>query len=280
MNIALILSTLMLGIAPIDAQGGSGNSPQISSPTSGLSVPPAANKTTVQKPQAGRSSSKSSVQSAPRPQSRTTRMGSSSMRNQQANGQANDLQLMPLAPTDPMAGVQAGQPYLWQPPTATPSTAGIDTSGRPVGAFGPMNATASPTRAPLGMPNSYASMQTAQQQNRRAAAVKSASVPTVAPQPKAFAGAQSMGSGVSPYMNLFRNGNNNGTVDNYSTLVRPELEQRRANHKFGTDLNGLERSTYSQGSTIRQLNRDTMNLQGANATQRFMNYGDYYPGLQ
>ena len=79
-------------------------------------------------------------------------------------------------------------------------------------------------------------------------------------------------------MNLFRTGNNNGTIDNYTTLVRPELDQQHANQKFGADIHGLEDSTHVQGLNIRQLNRDTQTLQGVNATQYFMNYGDYYQG--
>jgi hypothetical protein len=77
-------------------------------------------------------------------------------------------------------------------------------------------------------------------------------------------------------MNLFRNGNSNGTIDNYSTLVRPQLEQRRANQQFGADINGLEANSRVQGLRIQQLNRDTNNLQGVKAQQYFMNYGDYY----
>jgi hypothetical protein len=81
-------------------------------------------------------------------------------------------------------------------------------------------------------------------------------------------------------MNIFRGGSNNGTIDNYTTLVRPDLEQQRANQKFGADIHGLENSTHVQGMNIRQLNRDTQTLQGVNATQYFMNYGDYYQGAR
>jgi hypothetical protein len=81
-------------------------------------------------------------------------------------------------------------------------------------------------------------------------------------------------------MNLFRTGNNNGTVDNYSTLVKPQLDQQRANQQFGADIQGLDKSNRVQRLNIQQLNRDTRTLQGVNASQYFMNYGDYYPGLR
>ena len=86
--------------------------------------------------------------------------------------------------------------------------------------------------------------------------------------------------GISPYMNLFRTGTNNGTIDNYTTMVRPQLDQRRANQQFGADINNLENSSRVQGFHINQLNRETQNLQGVKAQQYFMNYGDYYPSAR
>ena len=97
---------------------------------------------------------------------------------------------------------------------------------------------------------------------------------------KPYSGYAQSNTTSSPYMNLFRGGTNNGTVDNYSTLVRPDLDQKRANQKFGADIHGLENSTHVQGMSIQQLNRDTQSLQGVNATQYYMNYGDYYSGAK
>ena len=79
-------------------------------------------------------------------------------------------------------------------------------------------------------------------------------------------------------MNLYRTGNAGGTIDNYTTLVRPELDQRRTNQQFGSDINSLENSSRVQGFNLNQLNRDTQNLQGVKYQQFFMNYGDFYPG--
>ncbi len=37
-------------------------------------------------------------------------------------------------------------------------------------------------------------------------------------------------------MNLFRSGTNNGTIDNYTTLVKPQLDQRYLNQQYGQNI--------------------------------------------
>ena len=123
-------------------------------------------------------------------------------------------------------------------------------------------------------------MQTAEQSNRRMQAARNSASITPQSASKPFSTASMPSSGMSPYMNLFRSGNGNGTIDNYTTLVKPELDQRRANQRFGSEINGLESNTRVQGMNIQQLNRNTQSLQGVNATQYFMNYGDYYQGTR
>jgi len=88
-------------------------------------------------------------------------------------------------------------------------------------------------------------------------------------------------SGISPYMNLFRNGTDNGTVDNYTTLVRPQLDQRYLNQQYGRDIRGLQTDARLQGSSIQQINQSRQ-LQGISTPQFYMNYGSYYsfPGGQ
>jgi hypothetical protein len=93
---------------------------------------------------------------------------------------------------------------------------------------------------------------------------------------KAFSGYRTP-SGVSPYMNLFRR-DSMGTVDNYTTLVRPELEQRYLNQQFKSDIGGLERSTRMQGMNLQQMNQEARTLQGVGTPQYYMNYGNYYQG--
>ena len=85
-------------------------------------------------------------------------------------------------------------------------------------------------------------------------------------------------SGVSPYLNLFRTGA--GGQDNYSTLVKPQIDQRFANQQFGQNIYGLERDTRRQGANLQQLNRQqqTQATQGVGTPQFYMNTGGYYPG--
>ncbi len=61
-------------------------------------------------------------------------------------------------------------------------------------------------------------------------------------------------------MNLFRTGTNNGTIDNYTTLVRPALQQQTANQQFGSDIFGLQRNARLQGAALQQLDRQPRNL--------------------
>lgn len=83
-------------------------------------------------------------------------------------------------------------------------------------------------------------------------------------------------SGVSPYMNLFRV--QNDTLDNYTSLVRPQIEQRFLNQQFNRDLRGLESGYRSQGVNLQQLYRSNQTLQGVATPQYYMNTQSYYPG--
>jgi hypothetical protein len=96
--------------------------------------------------------------------------------------------------------------------------------------------------------------------------------PVQASTAKPFAGYQTP-SGQSPYMNIFRNGTNNGTIDNYTTLVRPQLNQRVLNQQFGQDIRGLQSDTRLQGQNLMNQSRQ---LQGVSTPQFYMNYGSYY----
>jgi hypothetical protein len=91
---------------------------------------------------------------------------------------------------------------------------------------------------------------------------------------KAFAGYRTP-SGTSPYMNLYRNGTNNGTIDNYTTLVRPQLDQHILNQQYGRDIRGLQTDSRMQGSSLQQINQSRQ-LQGVSTPQFYMNYGSYY----
>ena len=64
-------------------------------------------------------------------------------------------------------------------------------------------------------------------------------------------------SGVSPYMELFRNDTNGGTIDNYTTLVRPALTSRSMNQQFGSDISACTRNARLQDAALQQMNRAT-----------------------
>jgi autotransporter-associated beta strand protein len=51
---------------------------------------------------------------------------------------------------------------------------------------------------------------------------------------------------VSPWMNLYRNGTANGTIDNYTTLVRPELAQQAAGQNWNSPTGGPQNSVLQQ----------------------------------
>jgi hypothetical protein len=96
------------------------------------------------------------------------------------------------------------------------------------------------------------------------------------PQPaKPFANYRSM-PGVSPYLNLFRNDTSLGTIDNYTTLVRPQLEQRFFNQQIGRDVYGLERDSRAYGTALQQMGRERT-PQGVVTPQFYMNFGNYFP---
>ncbi len=93
---------------------------------------------------------------------------------------------------------------------------------------------------------------------------------------KAFSTYNPFSSGVSPYMNLFRRDTSGGTVDNYTTLVRPALEQRAANQRFNMDIFGLERRARLQQHSLQRMEQTDRTLQGIGTPQYYMNYGGYY----
>jgi hypothetical protein len=280
MNIALILSTLVISAAAINSGDNSQLlSPQLAPPTSDLPLPPIQKNSTTPKTKTHSPLQDAQDRNTQRSQSRTSRSTGSYGRSQQQYGQ-NMPPLMPIAPTDSAAGSQIGQSYQYLPPTSRSAVGDAGSGGRSSGMYGPSGVPTSPTHARPGEPQSYTSMQTITQQNRIQSAARNATAASPQLTAKPFSGSTQRSSTTSPYMNLFRSGNSNGTIDNYTTLVRPELDQQRANQKFGADIHGLENSTHVQGLNIQQLNRDTQSLQGVNATQYYMNYGDFYQGAR
>ena len=87
-------------------------------------------------------------------------------------------------------------------------------------------------------------------------------------------------SPVSPYMDLFRTNTQLDGIDNYNTLVRPQLQQRQMSRQTQLDLHSLRSRSGAQGTQLRELNRRTDTLQGTPGRNRFNSYFDYYPGLK
>jgi hypothetical protein len=197
-----------------------------------------------------------------------------------ANAQKRPLAVMPPLPTEPV------QPGMLPMPSAPTSRDADLNLGPPV----PADQFASPTAqnrpglpmsrragSPRGAdsPTSYAVAD--QMRQATEAAAHPVYAPQAGPPPKAFATARPFSSGVSPYMQLFRNDTSGGTIDNYSTFVRPALDQRSLNQQFNMDVYGLQRNAQIQNAALQQLNRNASRVPQSIVTPQFMNYGNYYP---
>ncbi len=200
--------------------------------------------------------------------------GRSTSGGQQGRMQRQSGGGMPLAPTDfvpPGAEGMLGQPAA---PTATGSSGDASRGGAGMNQSFGSRAPIAPTEqraSPLGA--GYRPMSHSMSDQNRGAARSAMTAPSVTE--KAFAGYRAP-SGVSPYMNLFRREGDG--VNNYQSLVRPEVEQRYLNQQFGHEIRGLERDTRMQGTNLQQINRQNRTLQGVGTPQFYMNYGNYYQG--
>ena len=179
---------------------------------------------------------------------------------------------MPVAPSEMPAGGLPGAP--------TSNTGALPTNayggGASTGALNLRMPTEQDHSAGDQSQTNYHSVSRGLDQSRTVQPTGAASVMAPPIQPsteKAFGGFRAT-SGISPYMNLFRTGTINGTIDNYTSLVRPALDQRNLNQQFGHDIRGLQNDSRMQGSNLQQLNQ-TRQLQGV-STPQFMNYGGYY----
>ena len=172
--------------------------------------------------------------------------------------------VMPSSPTEAAPPGTPGTPGLSPPTQPKLGEEGAAGGGGAAGAgYMPMAPTYRRPAPPMSIAASPYSAFTEQQTLLSAA---------WSPQ-KAFANYQPPSSGVSPYMNLFRTGTNNGTIDNYTTLVRPALQQQSANQTFGTDIFGLQRSERIQSMALQQVDRSARTLQGVGTPQYYLNSG-------
>jgi hypothetical protein len=197
---------------------------------------------------------------------------------QRGQTRSRPMQMMPAAPTDTTMPGGRGQPSQ---PTSSELGAGMYGTRTPMAptaqrrsqqGYHPMShgPEAQAGYASGAAQASNMALQTQQTMTQQAATA------TGAGSDKLFSGYHAP-SGISPYMNLFRGGTALGTIDNYTTLVRPELEQRFMNQQVSRDLVGLERTNRAQ--QLRQqmlMQQQTRSLQGVGTPQYYMNYGGYY----
>jgi len=204
-------------------------------------------------------------------------------RDEQSTSRTQRQQAAAAVPTSPTQGGALGLPL---PPTADPTLGagpGPGAMDQPLGSAGqqipvaptyqppPMSSPSGRSSSPSGR-SSYGAMD---RQRPRSASHPSFGG-SAQPTEKAFSTYNPFSSGVSPYMNLFRRDTGAGTVDNYTTLVRPALEQRAANQRFNMDIFGLERRSRIQQHSLQRMEQSTRTLQGVGTPQYYMNYGGYY----
>ena len=201
-----------------------------------------------------------------------------SMSGSQQEGMASQTpKVMPFAPTD--AATPETEGMLGQPTAPTASEPLMDASAAGAGMRGsagsryPMAPTMG-RRSPSGS-GQTSRMMSGQGRPMRQSIGGSAMMGMPAGS-KPFAGYRPT-SGVSPYMNLFRQ-DSMGTVDNYTSLVQPQLEQRFLNQRFDRDIGGLERNARTQGINLQRLNQEERTLQGVATPQFFMNSRGRFPG--
>ncbi|MEN6458962.1 MAG: hypothetical protein ABFC63_08530 [Thermoguttaceae bacterium] len=181
------------------------------------------------------------------------------------------VRTMPIAPTEDVLYGTPGIPEM--PPAPTPGSAAPSMSDQQTAAATNSRMPYAPTYRPpapgLSRQSSY-SLYTAIEQQRQAGADAAFRnyAPAAGPE-KVFAGTQVVSSGVSPYLQLFRNDTSNGTIDNYSTLVRPQLQQQRLNQQFGNDMFGLQRDNRLQQASLQRVQTNVRSLQGVGTPQYY-----------
>lgn len=92
-------------------------------------------------------------------------------------------------------------------------------------------------------------------------------------------------------MSLFRERDAAEGINNYYSLVKPQLEQQQDNQRVGREIRNLQNTAQTQGLGLQQLYQQRQAKQrpgnmipGMNTQQRapatFMNTQQYYPGLR
>jgi hypothetical protein len=186
---------------------------------------------------------------------------------------------IPLAPTDVGAAdypLPSALPFEDQYGTAEEPTGERPTSGAMGAGYGPAAPTSRATRPSRSRGQSSASRSRYGQTfamgqfipNRQPEVDSSGGYTQSATPTRPFSDYQP-GPTVSPYLNLFDDFSGIARPDNYYTLVRPMLDQRNANRRIGTEMQGLQRD-------VRRLGTPTG---GGTLPPYYQNLGGYYPGF-
>jgi len=185
--------------------------------------------------------------------------------------------MTPFAPTDPSA---ASEQFPWSSPTGGADQA----EGGSGQGMGPSTGQGSYQMPGRGRPayRPYASPHAPTRERSSSYTQRRPAAQSAAPAVKPFSGfRQTYGS--SPYAGLAANDfgtTGRGVVDNYSTYVKPRLEQRQRNAAVSGRIQGLQSTAQGQAAAIQRIGQ---NAQGLNRTRNpsyYMNLGGYYPGLQ
>jgi|GEM_PF-4725938 len=160
------------------------------------------------------------------------------------------------------------------PPTNNPSTPFVDLPRSPT-AFGTYGAQADlPSRGDFatdGASSAYGRYDVPQA-SQSSMISQSAGTP-MATTSKPFSNYRES-SPISPYMGLYAREGVLG-VDNYNAYVVPTIKQKNTNRTAASDIRKLQGRSYIQSREIYKLDRRTTRQRPA----RYMNYGNYYPGL-
>jgi hypothetical protein len=210
-------------------------------------------------------------------------------------------QYMPLAPTEISAGEAGGYPFLTpteRPPVVGPSRYATRPTVAPQAGAAPLRRSAPPMSATearrlahygrsgrygqqIQPPRSYVDYRIEQTQFRTAESYRTSPASAraqLAQSRKPFTNFK-RGPAISPYLNLFRLDTEGGTLDNYSTLVRPEFVQRKTNVRVGGDIRTLASKGYLQNAAIRQIGNEARALEGRPSQDYYMNLLGFYPGF-
>ena len=172
-----------------------------------------------------------------------------------------------LAPTATLQ-TPAGAPQFGRPSAPTPSFGGPLVNS-------PLT---NQTRPSLGFYNSYAARAALSQMPRRTP-IRSAPAPPL-PRPRQVKPFQTIHHDptVSPYLNLYRNEEDNEAAPNYFAFVRPQIDQLEENRMQQRAIQHLRGQVQAVSSTIATPAYQSPGLPGTGTPARYMDTAQFYGG--